>query len=490
MDTKVASHPLRRLSRSSVFFFVSAFLFAVGLALSPDIGLTQSGPEFGPETFTRGATGKDVFTRTFTPLDTAAPYTLTITNGRADGSGRVRKGWLTVNGAVLLDPSVFRSRTFTLNLAIHPQLQNTIELKLKGGDPGSFVTVSIARTTSVLLTDPASPEFNASEAGLGMPYGVAVNQATHLAYVTDRYYDSVFEFDVPGGRITHQFGALDGNTQNGDGGTTGIAYDSNGNRVIAISEGINDNTHGSIAIIGLDSRSIRTVPLVQSGQSLHSDYVAVNPTSNTAAFCTLYDGGRTARFIDLASGNIQQSAVTMSLTAPEFNSRTGQFVVAGHDNGAAPALIIYDGVAPFHQIQKIVSSAPAGTTFEKVAINPATNMAVGVNAMDRSASVFDLTAGSEVARIPIQIAIGQYGGVDVAISPRADTAVVTSTFSTRLTVIDLNTMLAAWEIPLPTGTRPLGIDIDQQLNRAVIAENGLSSNTRNGSILVVQLPTP
>jgi len=84
--------------------------------------------------------------------------------------------------------------------------------------------------------------------------------------------------------------------------------------------------------------------------------------------------------------------------------------------------------------------------------------------------------------------MGQYGGADVAINPATNMALVTSTFSTRLTVIDLNTMLAAWEIPLPTGTRPLGVDIDHQLNRAIIAENGLSSNTRNGSILVVQLP--
>jgi len=86
--------------------------------------------------------------------------------------------------------------------------------------------------------------------------------------------------------------------------------------------------------------------------------------------------------------------------------------------------------------------------------------------------------------------MGQYGGADVAINPVTNMAIITSTFSPRMTVIDLNTMLPAWEISLPAGTRPLGIDIDYQLNRAVIAENGLSSNTRNGSILVIQLPTP
>jgi DNA-binding beta-propeller fold protein YncE len=149
---------------------------------------------------------------------------------------------------------------------------------------------------------------------------------------------------------------------------------------------------------------------------------------------------------------------------------------------------VYDGTAPFHQVQKIPSSAPAGTAFEKLAINPNTNIAVVVNLPDRSASVFDLTAGIEIARIPIDVANGQYGGADVAINPTTNMAIVTSTFSTRLIVIDLNTKLVAWEIPLPAGSRPLGVDVDHQLNHAVIAENGLSSNTRNGSILVVQLP--
>jgi DNA-binding beta-propeller fold protein YncE len=341
---------------------------------------------------------------------------------------------------------------------------------------------------TALLADPSSPEFNASEAGLGMPYGVVIKQATHTAYIADRYYDSVFEFDVPGARITRQFTALDGDTLNGDGGTTGIAFDTKANALVAINEGVQDNTRGSIAIVDLDTKSVRTIPLVQSGQALHADYVAVNPNNNTAAFCTLYDGGRTARFIDLSSGSVQQSSPTMSLTAPVFNQNTALFVFGARDDGAAPALIVYDGSAPFHQAQKVVSSAPPGTAFEKLAINPNTNVAVAVNLPDKSASIFDLSAGVEVARIPVAVGMGQYGGADVAISPATNMAVVTSTFGSRLTVIDLNTLLPAWEIALPQRTRPLGVDIDYQLNRAVIAENGLSSNTRNGSILVVQLP--
>jgi len=465
-------------------------LCIAALGLPGATALAQSGSSFGPETFNRGPASKDVFNRTFTVPDASLPYTLTITNGQRDGSGRVRKGWITLNGAALLDPSVLRGQNYLINLAIHPQQQNTIEIKLKGGQPGSSITVSINPTVTALLTDPFSPEFNASEAGLGMPYGVVVKQATHEAYVADRYYDSVFEFDLQSTRITRRFAALDGDAVNGDGGTTGVAFDSSTNSLIAINEGVQDNSRGSIGIIDVVTGSVRTIPLLQSGQSLHSDYVAVNPTTNTAAFCTLYDGGRTARFIDLSSGSIQQSSPTMSQTAPVFNQNTRQFVVGARDDGSPPALIVYDGTAPFRQAQKVVSSAPAGTAFEKVAINPNTDIAVAINLPDRSASIFDLNAGVEIARIPVAVGMGQYGGADVAINPVTNMAIITSTFSPRMTVIDLNTMLPAWEISLPAGTRPLGIDIDYQLNRAVIAENGLSSNTRNGSILVIQLPTP
>ena len=489
-STRVAVQHHRVKKRITVALSIFCCVCIAALGWRGREARAQSRSTFGPETFSRGAASKDMFTRTFTVPDATLPYTLTITNGQRDGSGRVRKGWVKLNGVTLLDPSVFRSQNYLLNLAIHPQQQNTIEIKLKGGQPGSSITVSINRVATELLADPSSPEFNAAEAGLGMPYGVAVKQTTHTAYVADRYYDSVFEFDVPSTRITRHFAALDGDAINGDGGTTGIEFDARNNRLTAINEGVQDNTRGSIAIVDLSTGSVRTIPLVQSGQSLHSDYVAVNPGSNTAAFCTLYDGGRTARFVDLSTGSIQQSSPTMSLTAPVFNQNTGQFVVGARDDGAPPALVIYEGSAPFHQVQKVVSSAPAGTGFEKLAINSSTNVAVAVNLPDRSASIFDLGAGREIARIPVAVVTGQYGGADVAINPTTNIAVITSTFSPRLIVIDLNTMLPAWEISLPARTRPLGVDIDYQLNRAVIAENGLSSNTRNGSILVIQLPSP
>src|SRR5262249_28532489 len=141
-----------RNSRSTLALLIACCLCVVALAWTGRAGLAQSATTFGPELFTRGPGGKDVFTRTFAVSDPAIPYTLTLGNGQQDGSARVRKGWVTLNGTSLLDPSVFKSQNYILNLAIHPQQQNTIEIKLKGGQPGGSVAVSIRPTDSALLT--------------------------------------------------------------------------------------------------------------------------------------------------------------------------------------------------------------------------------------------------------------------------------------------------------------------------------------------------
>jgi hypothetical protein len=76
------------------------------------------------------------------------------------------------------------------------------------------------------------------------------------------------------------------------------------------------------------------------------------------------------------------------------------------------------------------------------------------------------------------------------VNPETNLAVVVSRYTTRVSVISLTTKLVMAELLLPAGARPLGVGIDNQSNRAVISENGLSSTERNGSLLVVQLPAP
>jgi DNA-binding beta-propeller fold protein YncE len=111
-----------------------------------------------------------------------------------------------------------------------------------------------------------------------------------------------------------------------------------------------------------------------------------------------------------------------------------------------------------------------------------------VNQQDGAVYLFDLAAGTQVARIPIDVGVVTFPSADVAINPATNMAVVVSNYIDRVAVIDLSTNLLIAEIPLPAGTRPLGVDVDRQLNRAIIAENGLASSMRNGTVLVVQLP--
>jgi DNA-binding beta-propeller fold protein YncE len=472
--------PIRMLL-SLIVVFLASVLFELP-------ALAQSGAGFGPETFARSSTSnKDNFSRVFTVADSSIPYTLSLQNGNDDGTSRVRKGWITFNGETLLAPPLIGNQRGHLILAVHPQQQNQLDIKLKGGAAGSFLVISIQPTPSTVLNNPSDPAFDSREEGLGTPYGVAVDQASHIAYVADRFYDTVFAFDIAGVRIVNSFRGIDGDQTNGDGGTTGISFVP-GMGIVAVNEG-EQGAGGSISMIDPANGSVHMIRLASSGAFLHPSYSAVNPANHTAAFSALYDSGRHIYMVDLSTGTLSVQEETMDPTPPAFNAGTNQFVFGAADTRMSPALLVYGAAQPFQFVRRIDSTAPAGTEFEKLAINPQTNIAVAVNQFDAAVYVFDLAAGAQVARIPIDVGVVTFPSADVAINPDANLAVVTSNYIDRIAVIDLSTNLLASEIPLPPGSRPLGVDIDRQWNRAVVAENGLASSMRNGTVLVVQLPT-
>lgn len=444
---------------------------------------------FGPETFTLATKKKGTFTRTFSVGDTTIPYTLTFTNG-GDVPLRVKKGTITLNGRDILDSRVINRGFGRLTLALHPNQNNEIRIKLKG-NVGSFVSVAIEPTATTVLNSPIS---DADQAGLGTPFSVAVDQASRRAYITDRHYDSVVEFDIEQARVTRSFAGVDGDATPGNGATLDISIDSSAGNIIAINQGEALSSGaalpaGSIAVINQNDSSMRVVPLANSGDELHPRSVAVN-ANGVAAFTVLYGDGRRAYFIDLSSGSLSTRSENMNLIAVAANPLTNEFVFVGTESGVSPALFVYNAAAPFQRVRRIDSSAPAGTIFQDIAINPVTNIAVAVNQSAASAFLFDIQEGREIARIPISVGNVTEPTADVAINPETNMAVITSRFINRLTVINLATRLVAAEIPLPDGALPLGVGIHYGLNRAIVAENGLSSSQRNGSIFVVQLPTP
>jgi DNA-binding beta-propeller fold protein YncE len=475
-------------NRNLIFSVLLSSIVLVALGSPQNASAQSSANVFGPETFARSGAAKDLFSESFSVPDTSVPYSLIVTNGQQDGSQQVRKVWITLNGTQIISPTVFTGSTRQLMVELHPAQQNTLSIKLKGGDSGANVTVSVGPIPSTLLTDPNAAGFDAAEVGLGTPFGVAVDQQNHIAYVADRYWDAVVKFDLTSYSIVQWFKDVDGDTPPGAGGTTGLKYNPAGQQLVAMNEGMTNDQGASVAVITPATASVQVTPVLISGQPIHSDFIAVNSNNNIAAFATLYDGGRTACFMDLGSGSMTTHVQSQDLYSPAVNTVTSQFVFAGINNEGKPDLVVFAASAPFSQIKVISSSAPAGTNFDKIAINPATNMAIAVNQLNASVSLFDLSKGAEVARLPITVGDVTYSGADVAINTAGNFAVVTSTFTNHITVVDLTARLVAGEIVLPQNVRPLGIDIDQASNRAIISENGLGSNDRNGSILVVQLP--
>ncbi|HVF91178.1 MAG TPA: hypothetical protein VNH22_14020, partial [Blastocatellia bacterium] len=333
--------------------------------------LAQAG--FGPATFTRTSKAKDLFTRSFAIGNTSIPYTLTLTNGGNDESFRIAKGTLTLNGTALIEKNLFNRRSSRIVVALNPQQQNTLTLRLKGGSAGDFVRISIEPTPSTLLNDPGDAGFDDNQAGLAFPFGVVVDQATHRAYVSDKHADTVFEFDVSSARIERSFAGVDGDFALGNGVTSGISFNRNSGTVVATNGG--DPTSGSIALININTGAMDVTRLSDAEGAINPLFVAVNPDNNVAAFNAIYAGrGRRAHFINLSTGELTARAEDMSLSSTAYNSGTNEFIFTGVGTGS-PALFVYRGSAPFQRTRRIDSSARAGTGFDKVAVNPETNIA-------------------------------------------------------------------------------------------------------------------
>jgi hypothetical protein len=479
-------HTIKLLRLSVASILVLCVLPALGGALSS--ALAQGGSTLGPETITLNRK-KTTITRTFSVSDPSAPYTVTLTNGNGNSSLRVKKGTFTLNGETLLDNDLINKRFGRVVRAIHPRQQNEITLAIKGA-VGSQITISVEPTTSTLLNDPSSQQ------DIAFPFCVTVDQSNHRAYVSDRHLDSVIEFDIQQAAVTRRFTGLDGDQTPGNGATGGVSFNPSARTVVAMNQGEPASAGatvpaGSITVVNLNSGNQSTTSLTDSAGDIHPVYVAVNPNSNVAAFNAQYSThARRAFFYDLASGSLSSRSENIALSGVASNSFTNEFIFAASEQNASPALIVYSALSPFQRIKRIDSTAPSGTSFEKVAINPATNIAVAVNQRNAAVFLFDIAAGRQISRIPIVVGTVGEPVADVAINPERNIAVVTSRYTNLVSVIDLTTGLVMAEIPLPAGVRPIGVGVDNQLNRAVISENGLSSGSRNGSILVIQLPNP
>lgn len=472
------------LRKTTVFIAIFAFFISLlaALPLPPQKVRAQSEVAFGPENFSKNGEGKTRYTRTFNAADTLIPYTLTAVNGDGNGSQLVKKATITLNGQEIVTLTK-GLRTFVLSVRL--QSQNSLSLLMKGPSAG-FVKISIEPTRTTLVNDPGDADFDSRQAGIGYPVSASVDSASHRAYIADAARDAIIEFDVNEARVTRIFDNVDGTATLGDSGTSGVCVNPGARTMVAVNPAdTSSGGNGTLSVINLDNGSVRMV----SQGSVNPFSVASNANTNTAAFTALFNpNNRRAYFLDIASNTVTTRDENLSLFAVANNSLTNEFVFTGSDGVNKNSLFVYEARAPFRRLKEIPTSARGNTLFDRIAINPANNFAVALNLREAAVFIFDLAAGQELARIPIRVLRSDFAEGDVAINAETNMALVVNKGLNILYVIDLATLVLRAELPLPNGINPIGVGIDQQLNRAVVTEAGFSGSSHNGSVLVVQLP--
>ena len=472
------------IRKTTIFIAV----FTLFLSLMPAFDLpsqkvqAQSGFTFGPENFIKNGEGKAKYTRSFSASNTLIPYTLTVSNGDGNGSQFVKKATITLNGQELVTLNK-SSRTFVL--AVRLQSQNDLSIILKSPNPDGFVKISIEPTRTTLLNGPNDSNFDSNQAGIGYPVGASVDSASHRAYIADAGNDAIVEFDLNDARVIRTFDNVDGNSVSGDSRTSGVCVNPGARTMVAVSPADSNGGEGMLSVINLDNGSVRTI----SQGNVHPFSVASNTNTNTAAFTALFNpNNKRAYFLDISSGTVTTRDEGISLFAVANNPITNEFVFTGSDGAGRNILLVYEARAPFRRLKEIATTARANTIFDKIAINPANNLAVALNLREGAVFVFDLAAGQELARIPIRVVKTDFAEGDIAINSETNMAIVVNKSLNMLYVVDLATLVLRAELPLPDGASPVGVGVDKQLNRAVVTETGFSGNSHNGSALVVQLP--
>jgi hypothetical protein len=313
-----------------------------------------------------------------------------------------------------------------------------------------------------------------------------VDSASHHAFLSDASDDSVFEFDMNSANVSRRFSNIDGDSVAGSSGTSGVCVSTSSRNIVATNPADVSGRSGTLAVINMDNGSIRTF----NQGNLRPFSIASNGNTNTAAFTALFNpNDKRAYFLDIASGNVTTRDENLTLLAVAANSMTNEFIFTASDGNSRTGLIVYEARAPFRRVKEISSSARGNTVFDKISVNPATNLAVALNLRDGAVFVFDIAAGQELARIPVRILRTEYAEGDIAVNPETNMAFAVNRTLNTLYVIDLVTFVLRAELPLPNGINPLAVGIDTQLNRAAIAETGFSSSSHNGSVILVQLPS-
>ena len=152
-----------RHSRFMQVLFVPGLLIA--FFLSAGLSAAAQTPLFGPKTYHYTSGPIQVFEDTFAANATAgATYALVIKNGDDDGGHRISSVEVFLNGVEVAKESDFSQKVGVVERVVNVLASNTMQVRLKGGVQGGYLTISLVCQTGCATADTTPPLLGISPA--------------------------------------------------------------------------------------------------------------------------------------------------------------------------------------------------------------------------------------------------------------------------------------------------------------------------------------
>lgn len=338
---------------------------------------------FGPKAYAVAAHQEKEFSETIAfngPCDTPkAVYTLVVTNGAANGTGRVKDGSLSFNGEEVISDDDLSKATGAIEKVIAVKSSSQLKIELKGGNSDGSISVSISRHI-----DLTASVFGDKSYTLTSSKSDAFDDAFAIADVTGRFTfvlqngnGSILPVDdarvtLNGVEIISKKDIDSRGNQNGDPNSPQIIQrdvalkaqntlhlELKTNKtpagvVVRVLRHLTDTQGPVITLNGLhDQQLVRVSPLNITGTV--TDDSGVSAFSINGVAVPLGNGGTFQRSVSLVSG---PNTVTLAASDCEGNSRQQQITII-LDNTPPQVAILTPAEGAFSKTATIVVTGTA-----------------------------------------------------------------------------------------------------------------------------------
>ncbi|HXN99393.1 MAG TPA: hypothetical protein VN881_09995 [Candidatus Acidoferrales bacterium] len=231
-------------------------------------------------------------------------------------------------------------------------------------------------------------------------------------------------------------------------------------------ESINDPNGGRLSTYSLLDNTVSSIPFLQNGNPFNQTgfvAAAVNPLSNVGIAVNAPAG--TAAIVDMQNSNVLQTVTGLSTPeAVAIDAATNQAFIVNAGNNTVSVVTL--GVSGQFRPLQITESSPAMA----FVTNPTSAVTLTINGIGFSGASQVVVDGTALPA----------GDVTV-VSPRQILATIPATMLTnaRNFIVYVqsggqwsNTTELALIQPVPVGNSPVGVAIDQDLDQAVVTNNG------------------